>query len=352
MNIRNIFENRRKLSSSQLGRWFFSLENLLSSGIPLMQALESIGRSFPNNAAAEEIREHISQGDSLRTAMEKTGAFDSFALTIIESGEQSGELQSALETLRSFYMQRESFRRQLIQAMYYPLLVLGCLFFLMIFLVFYFVPAIAALWGPAIALSQQRSAILVRGILLLREYFLPIGYTLILLLLFLLKVLQFFMQERGGYPAAYALPFIGKLLQKQKLGEILWSLGTMLGCGLDILRSLEVISGNQRNPRIREQIRELMRLLSEGQTLEESLSCLDLEDGDLRYFIALGEESGDLAGKIDYLAQRYRAEIERDYRLLLSMVQPAVVLMLTAAVGILMIGVVLPLLDSGMLYSI
>lgn len=352
MNIRDIFESRKKLKPSQYGRWFFSLENLLNSGIPLMQALESMKKDSAEGGTASQVKEHIAAGDSLRTSMEKTGVFEDFALAIVESGEQSGDLTAALETLRCFYMQRESFRRQLMQAMYYPLLVLGCLFFLMLFLIFHFVPSLARLYGEAVFLGEEKAFALIRGFLILREYFLPILCTGILFAVFFRHGLGLLLERRSGYPLLYILPVAGGLFRRQKLGEIIWSVSIMLECGLDILRTLEVVGRNQHNPKIKEQIRELMRQISEGKTLEESLGHLPLKDEELKYFVALGEASGDLAGKIGYLAERYKREVESRCLSLSSMAQPAAVLLLTAAVGLLMIGIVLPLLDAGTLHSI
>lgn len=350
MNMLSISKRNRILSPSKLVKWFFSLESFTSSGISVMQALNMMQSNPESRGVAKQLQSYILEGDSLTQAMEKTGVFDAFSLSIVESGERSGRLEEAFLRLEQFYEYRASFRKDLIQAMYYPLLILSCILFLLLFIIFYFVPSVMNMYGSNLSSVQAASVPVIQSCLILRQYFFSILYTISLFLFTIFYLIKAYFQTRTDLPLFFYLPVMGEVFQKQKLNEILWSLSLMLESGIDILNSLQIIQNTQKNLAIQKRIQELKAEIASGNSLTEGVLKIGMDDENLSYFIRLGEETGDLAGKLRYLSDIYRREIQKSYQYIATMIQPFMVILMVVLVGALTIGVVLPLLDMDLLY--
>lgn len=350
-NMRNIGEKNKILSPAKMSRWCFSLEHFLSSGISIVDAFRMMEQDTREKEVVRAIRLRVEQGDSLRSAMEKSGCFDPFALAITESGEVSGRLEEAFIKLRNFYGQRETFRKSLMQAMTYPILVLGALLFLMLFILFYFVPSMAELYEQNTAWMLSSSGRVMRSCLFFRQYFVQILFTLSLTILLSVLLVAQIAQRYSDLPVSFHLPIAGELFRKQKMSEILWSLGVMTESGIDILKSIRIAYGSQSHPGIQKRIQGIERDISAGISLKESIRKIAPKEEKLIYFVGLGEDTGDLSGKLKHLSMQYKEEVDGKYQMISSLIQPIVILMMVATVGVLMVGIVFPLLDMNVLYA-
>lgn len=350
-NILSIGKQSNTLSPAKMSKWFLSLENFLSSGITIVDALRVMEGDSRDKEVVKAIRLSLEQGDSLQAAMAKSGYFDLFSLAIVESGEVSGHLEESFIKLRIFYEQREIFRKNLMQAMTYPMLVLGALVFLVLFILFYFIPSMAELYGQNTAWMLSSSGRVIRNCLFFNQYFIQILYTLLLTILFAVLFIRQIAERYSDLPVSFHLPIVGELLRKQKMSEILWSLGMMTESGIDILKSIRIVSGSQNHVGIRKRIHRIEQDISAGISLKESVRKIVPKEEKLMYFIGMGENTGDLSGKLRHLSGQYKEEVDGKYRMISTLIQPVVILMMVAAVGALMVGIVLPLLDMNAFYA-
>lgn len=351
MNISNIFDKKSKLSTAQLDKWFFSLEQLIGSGLSILDSLDMLEESFPQKNIPRQMKQAIRQGDSLQTAMLKTEAFDGLSLSLVESGEQSGNLDRSFGKLHQFHGQKEAFRKEFLHAMYYPLMVLTAVLFLLGFIVVYFVPSLMNLYGGEIPQVGQTAEKIIRISLLLKAYFPQILYTFLLILLGLFLLGSLYADKRSGFPLSYHLPFLGQIFRKQKIHELVWSAGLMMESGIDILRVLTILEQSQNKRIFSQLLRAIHRKVAEGASLNESIQDVGVKERELLYFVGLGEETGDLSGKLNHLSNRYQLEIREQYKVFASLFQPLMVVCMVVLLGALMLGVVLPLLDTRLMIA-
>lgn len=349
-NILNIGKARKRLSPVKMSTWFSSLESFLSSGLPIVDALNLIGTTPWEKTVAKAIQSRLEQGDSLRLAMEQSGCFDDFSLAVVESGEVSGHLDLAFEKLRIFYQQKEQFRKNLMQAMVYPALVFCSLLFLVLFILFYFVPSMAKLYDSRSMDMLSSSVRVIHLCLFLNQYFVPMIYTLFLFVLLLATGIYLILENRSDLPPVFRLPIFGEVFRKQKMNEILWSIAMMTDAGMDILQSIHTVEQSQRHPGIKSRLCKIAKDISLGISLKESVRKNVSSEEKLIYFIGVGEQTGDLSEKLKDLSLQYREEANGRYRVIVALLQPVMILGMVITVGALMLGIVLPLLDVNMIY--
>jgi type IV pilus assembly protein PilC len=94
------------ITKSVLARWTRTLATMFAAGVPLVEALDSVGGASGNavyQQATDQIQKDVSTGSALTTAMTTTGVFPSMVLQMASIGEESGSLDHMLSKAAEFY---------------------------------------------------------------------------------------------------------------------------------------------------------------------------------------------------------------------------------------------------------
>jgi type IV pilus assembly protein PilC len=94
------------VNKSAVARWTRTLSTMFAAGVPLVEALDSVGGASGNAVfaeATEQIQKDVSTGASLTTSMQTTGVFPNMVLQMCSIGEESGSLDAMLGKAAEFY---------------------------------------------------------------------------------------------------------------------------------------------------------------------------------------------------------------------------------------------------------
>ena len=94
------------VNKSAVARWTRTLSTMFAAGVPLVEALDSVGGASGNAVfaeATEQIQKDVSTGSSLTTSMQTTGVFPNMVLQMCSIGEESGSLDAMLGKAAEFY---------------------------------------------------------------------------------------------------------------------------------------------------------------------------------------------------------------------------------------------------------
>ena len=94
------------VNKSVIARWTRTLSTMFAAGVPLVEALDSVGGASGNavyQKATEQIQRDVSTGSALTTSMTTTGVFPSMVLQMTAIGEESGSLDHMLAKAAEFY---------------------------------------------------------------------------------------------------------------------------------------------------------------------------------------------------------------------------------------------------------
>jgi type IV pilus assembly protein PilC len=115
----------KKVSISRFCR---TLGTLLSSGVPIMQALEIVGKVSGNEVVAEtiiKVRESIREGESIAGPLQDSGLFPPMVTQMVAVGEETGNLDAMLSKIADFYDTEVEYMLSSLTSMLEPLLILG-----------------------------------------------------------------------------------------------------------------------------------------------------------------------------------------------------------------------------------
>jgi type II secretory pathway component PulF len=338
-----------KVKRSELIGFFVEMSLLLQARIPLPKALHRLAADLREGNLFQVIRalhEQVTAGVPLHQAMAaQPRVFSPQVVAMVQAGELSGKLPEVFESLTAYLQWLDQLAADMRQALIYPLVVSGATLALVIGLFTFIVPHfVELLQGFAMQVPlPTRIAIAISGLLLRGWPFLLAGAVGgPLALKFALRSRPF---ARAFDRALLRLPVFGPLLAMFALSRFTQNLGMLYRAGIPLLRSLEICGHLVGNRAIAQALEEVQQGVAAGTPLSQCLSRHDFFPPMLVTMIAGGESSGNLAHSLQSVGDYYNKIIPRRIKVVFSIFEPTVMLVLTGVVGGVALAVVLPILQ-------
>ncbi|NLW45209.1 MAG: type II secretion system F family protein [Syntrophomonadaceae bacterium] len=330
--------------------WFFrQLSMLVEAGVPLMEALESLREQVSNRTLKEAVGRvvrELRRGESLANAfMKQERVIPLIAARMIGSGEAGGTLGNALQRV-SLYLEREQeFIRKAKSGITYPLLLAGFAVGVMLFLTVFVVPRLVRVFEFDMAnLPLLTRAIL--GVAAGIEMWMGPAAILILALGLFIKWYRKTPSGRNRTDRLLmSLPLAGSFIRRLGITRFLYNMGILVQTGLSITETLRVCEQAADNTVLAAVIREVYHNVCRGQSIAESLKVSGLFAPPIIQMVAVGEKTGRLDESLLRVSGYYDAEIEHLIQTGLSLLEPALVIIMALVVGVIVSGCILPLLD-------
>ncbi|WP_199554802.1 type II secretion system F family protein [Sandaracinobacteroides hominis] len=319
----------------------------LAAVMPISDAVATLARQ-PGRENERQILQRTNRalqaGSPLAAAL-PASAFPPEVKATIAAGEASGRLPLLLNRLADALEAQVALRSRLIASLAYPALLILVAVGVIIAMLLFVVPAIAGqLTG-----SGQPLPMLTRAVLAVSDF--VKGWWWLLLLLPLLTVLglsQWMKRpgNRGRFDAwLLRLPLIGGWLSA--LEAVRWArlLSTMLGAGLPLAEALAITSPTLGNSAWRDASNRIAAQVRAGSSLTATLPLLPNPPGLLVSLVQSGESSGRLAPLLESAATSLDRQLSDRSRTLLALAEPAIIVLLGGAVGLIILAVLLPILE-------
>jgi len=328
------------------------LHLLVLTGMPLRDALASVGRSAPATLrpVVRALRDDISKGESLATAMQRHGNwFDGLYVSMVEAGENSGELGALLGNLTDYLQSQQRFRRQMQTALLYPKLVALAAFGVVVFLMSAVVPRF-------VEVIEQRGGELPLATRILKDVsdFLAAGWYWCAAGVVGLWALWQFAMSRPGVHLGWErlllrVPVLGQFRRKQLAQQFAVMLGALLKGGVVLTDALDQIAETSDNPLIAQEAEGMRQKLVLGGDLASSS-----EDGSIfpRSFgdmLAAGQETGALESVLGTVEEAYSEDVEAGTGKIAALIEPLAILAVALVVGFIVAAVLLPVFELSQL---
>ncbi|MEJ2546463.1 MAG: type II secretion system F family protein [Gemmatimonadota bacterium] len=326
------FRSRR----AALGTWTREMAALLSGGVPLDRALSITGDHVGHDGLASaiaEVRREVQQGRGLAAAMERhPGVFPVMAVAMVAAGEESGQVETIFEQLADHLEEAGELVSQVRSALVYPALMAVVATAGVTILLLFVVPRFSAM------LKDVGGTLPVSTRLLMSAGDFVAGWWWLLLLVVIgltLGVRSRLRQPEGRlawHEFRLRLPWIGELESQFATARFARTFAVLLRSGLAVVPSLQIARSVVGNDAIGARLDHSIASISEGATVSKGLS------GALSpvavHMIATGEESGRLDDMCEHVASAYDADVRRTVRTLVSLLEPAMILVFGAIVGL------------------
>lgn len=340
---------RGPFSGDQLAQFTHQLATLFGAGQPLDRAL-GILLDLPEGERAQKliarVRDRVRGGMPLSQALdEEHGAFPKLYIALVRAGEAGGSLEETLRRLADYLERLQQLRGSIVNALIYPAFllvgVLGSLVLLLAYVVPQFVPIFEDMQVP---LPWITKAVLILGQTLQSWWW---------LIALLLVGGAFSLRLRLREPAArlawdarlLRLRVVGPLLLKVQTARIARTLGTLLKNGVPLLGALAITRQVAANRALDAALAQAHEQVKEGSGLGFALGQPKLFPRLALQMVQVGEEAGELDGMLLKVADTFELESRRSIDRLLAALVPALTVVMTMLVGLIMAAILLPLLS-------
>lgn len=345
---------RQRMSAADVQVFTTELVTLLQAGLPLDRVLELLEGLAPEGSAMREVvsalHERVRGGADLSVALaEHPRLFSPFYLNMVRAGEAGGALDVALARLADFLERSRSVRDSVVSSLIYPAILLAVALSSLSLILAVVVPRISQMFESAgESLPWYTQLVVGAGGAVQHYWWLMLGVVLA----GALWLRQDYASVRGRRRwdgVLLAIPVVGTMVEQIETGRFARSLGTMLSNGVPLLDAVAISRAIVSNVVIARGIERMAGGIREG----EGISAPLLREGVLpdlaAKLIRVGEESGRLEEMLLKVADIYEQQVDSGIKRLVSVLAPALVLLLAALIMGIMVSLVVPIITLNQL---
>jgi type IV pilus assembly protein PilC len=327
------------------------LSTMISAGLPLVRSLRSISRDHEDKrlgSILERVSDDVQKGESLSTALAKhPGAFDDVFVSLVNTGEVSGTLDSIMDQSATYMERAETLRLKVEAALRYPIFVLSFAVMILVAMIVKIIPMFTSIYDrfrvplplpTQILLGISRAVVgnllLVTGLAIVAV--ITVGYAA--------------QTEQGRLwidRTKFNLPLFGPLIRMYAVTKFARTLGMLTGSGTQILYALKVLKPVPGNMVLEQGIEHVRARVEEGDSLSRAMGEAGVFPEMLVQMTATGEETGQLDNMLSRTADFYEQRVTAQVDGLSSLVEPIAIVVLGGLVGVMLLALYLPIFNLG-----
>ncbi len=340
----------RIVSKAEVEAFTRELANLLAAGVPLSRALSILSREASRPAAKAlwaTIHDQVAGGQSLADALRSHPKhFPPITVAMVRAGEMGGFLDLVLDQIAAFRSREQDLMGKVKAALVYPAVLAVLATGILGFLLTYFIPRFSLMFLEfGGSLPTLTRAIVAASDLLLRFW-----YVIVLVIALIVFVFHRIRTSEDGRRAlertVLRVPLLGLGVGRFALVRFCRMLGTLVGAGVPLVGALQVAKEAIGNQVLADTVAGAIDQVQRGNSLARSLQqCPALFPASVVEMVAVAEESGRLDKELVRLAGAYEAELDRRLKMLVALAEPAMLFVMAALVGTVVIGMLLPIFN-------
>lgn len=320
------------------------LAQLLSRGVPLVEALEVVAGTVPaaSRSRIDRIREQVAAGSGFADACKKAGGFDAVTVAVYRAAERTGDLAGAGKQLA------ETARRTLAVVgragtlMLYPAIVMSISIIIASLMLSILVPRI----GESLAESGIQLPAYTKLVVAVGGWMRDHALYLLLMVAAAIAAAILFRRRLGEFILAVArrTPMLRDVLLAQESARFFSVMAAMSRAGVPLADALTTANQAVNHPRLRAQMERLRTRLVEGGVLRLLIDEVESLPLATRRLLIAAERAGDMESAFSSLATDMTDLVERRSSRLLAVLEPALVIFMFLMIGSLLLAIVVPLL--------
>lgn len=339
-----------KISRSDLALFTRRLADLSAAGLPLDRVLKVISEQSESPLLAhivESVLENVRGGMPVSEALaQHPKYFPEVYTQTLRAGEASGQFPEVAGRLADFQQMEVTRRSQIASAMVYPIVLTVVAVGVVVFLLTFVVPRLSGVFKD---LGGDLPAT-TRILLATTDFLTSNGLTLLAGIIVTVLALRAWFATPGGAlfrdMTVLRAPLLGKIVEKAVVSRYSRVLGMLVYGGVPILESLNLAglsTGNRVFAQHSEKVREDVR---EGRSIADSMRDASCFPPVLTHMVAIGEETGDLPKMLSRVSDSLDFEVDNGIRRLMSLFEPAIVIVMGSFVGFVVLSVLLPIYQA------
>lgn len=328
------------------------MATMMRAGVPLVQSFDIVADGADKPALKtliREIRTDVAAGNSFASSIRKHPKhFDDLFCNLVDSGEQSGALETMLDRIASYKEKSESLKGKVKKAMFYPVAVIVVAFIVSGILLIKVVPQFQTIFQSFGAELPAFTQLVINFSEIAQAYWIPF-----LLVIFASGAGFSYMHTRSAAlreavdRISLKIPVIGDILNKSAVARFARTLSTTFAAGVPLVDALESVAGATGNIVYSSATRRVRDDVAGGQQLNFAMRNTGVFPNMVVQMTSIGEESGALDTMLDKAASYFEEQVDNAVDALTSLLEPLIMSVLGVMIGGLIIAMYLPIFQLG-----
>ena len=341
------FSFGRKVKAEELIILTRQLYSLSKAGVPLNKCIRGLAMTLKNPMLVDvlfEIEKNLNSGLTLSASMSRhVDIFPRLYVSMVLVGENSGRLEEAFKELIDHLELEQETARRISGAFRYPMFVGIALSIAIVILNIFVIPVFADIFQQFGAQLPLMTRMLIASSNFFVDYWQPL-LVMLIVGIFLFK--NWLAKESGRLKwdgLKLKIPVIGSILLRAILARFCRTFAMMMASGVPLIQSVELCSSAVGNAAIGERILGMRRSIERGESLLQAIGNSDMFTPLVMQMVAVGEQTGQVDEMLNEVADFYNREVDYEIKNLSANLEPILIVMMAVLVGILAVGIFLPM---------
>lgn len=321
---------------------------LIRAGISIVEATNILAEQTESKGLKKvlgEVEAEIREGQAFSDVVQKhPKAFPALFINMIRAGEMTGNLDSTLERLATYFEEQHKLKKKVQSTMTYPVVLLVVIIGVVIFLMLSIVPNFTAMFDQ----FGGELPVITQIVVKMSEFIQNLWWLGLIIVIGAVSVFMFFFKNNRDFHysvhnALLRLPIFGPVLQKAAIARMTRTLSSLFSSSVPILEALTVVEKVSGNPVIGKVVLEARESLEKGNPLSDPLKASWVFPPLVSQMTAIGEETGSLDYMLEKVADFYEEDVERTVGTLNSLIEPLMIILLATVVGFVVLSIMIPM---------
>jgi type IV pilus assembly protein PilC len=346
---------RARISTREFLVFNQELATLLKAGMPLVQSLEILRRRVANpllKTVLDDVHDRVRAGSSLSEAFDAHGSlFPGVYTASLLAGEKSGSLEQVIRRYVAYVKVISGLKRKTISALVYPAILLALSCVVVAIIVLRVVPEFGAFYqqfGRDLPLSTR--------IIVSVSEFATAYFVVMVLAVAGLAAAWVAWLKRAGNRRRFdrwilRIPQVGPIAQKFATSQAARTLATLLGGGIPLVNAIDVSARSIGNQYLAAELQTAAQQVREGRALAQAMLQSGAFPDVAIKMVEVGESTGALQEMLNSLSEFYDEEIETSLTRFITIVEPALLVIMGIIIAALLLSLYMPLFNLSSMIS-
>lgn len=336
----NSFSNKKKEA------FYVELGVLLNAGISLKESLTILKQEQTKQKDKALLSTMISDlvaGKSWSESIKDSNYFTEYEYYSIKIGEETATLQKVTQELGLFFRRKNEQRRNVLNALSYPIVVLITAILAVLFMLRYVVPMFADIFKQNQVELPWLTKMVIRASGIFQDYFWVFVLGCLLLLVIRKLISKKIWYKKYTSLFILKLPFIGELVRKMYMGQFTQAVALLTNAKVPVLNSIELTKKMIDFYPLQIALADAELKVLAGYSLSDSLKSHAVFDHKMIALLKVAEETNQSEFIFDRLTTQYNEEIQYKSKMISTILEPLIIIFLGAIVAIILIAMYLPM---------
>lgn len=322
------------------------ITTMLKAGISITQAIQ-ITQQTPNKALSRVLQEMslgLENGYPLSRCMDSyPNVFPSIETGVLKAGEATGKMEIVLNELSSEVATSASFVAKIRGAMMYPMVIMIVMVVVIFVVMTKVIPSISSIFIEQNLTLPMQTQILISMSTIMTKYW----YWIIIGMIVLVSIVKVFLTTRIGKETksniSVNFPIFGTLVREVFYARFNRTFSLLLMAGVPIIEAINILSTITTNTIYQKLVLSMSKSLEQGSPISTVLRKSKYFPPLMSQMLFVGQQTGDLAGMCDTLADYYEEEVDNKLKVFTSLLEPFIFVFLGGGVGFVVISILGPI---------